>query len=407
MESKKTEKAIVLGIYGLVLTSIGILLPILPLFLTDLGIDPGELGLLFSVNMVAVAIGEMTWGRVIDKVGVGAALFTGTFFVAGITALFLFLESLPFLFILFFLLGFSRAAIFITGRWYIAVHSHPSERASSMALLVAIMSGTRSVASVIGGAVVDGWGYPPALLAAVIGPLLGGFLLLITRRKLRSVGMDGDRIGHDMGSEIQRPFRHAFIYIVGVQGIIAALNYFGFSLFLTYTSLYSTQVIGTDATSAGLLFSIQGFMNLIVVIPLARIADRRGKKVFMSIGLFGSAIAFLGMALSSTYTFLVISVIVFSLSFALFGPAAVATLSESVPHHRQGTAIGIYGVFEDVGMILGSSFGGILWENWNPFATFLSGSIAAIIGALASIRFIKELPPGENVQVREATNADG
>jgi MFS family permease len=390
MGSKTSEKNTVLGIYGLVLTSIGILLPVLPLYLSSLGIEPQELGLLFSVNMVAVAIGEMSWGRVIDKVGVGAALFTGTFLVAGLTSLLLVVRSLPLFFILFFCIGFSRAAIFITGRWYIAVHSHPSERASSMALLVAIMSGTRSVASVLGGIFVDGWGYPLALSSAVVGPLLGGFILLARRNKLNFSELDDKQTDLLVGDRIPTTFRQGLLYIVGIQGLVAAMNYFGFSVFLTYTSLFSTQVIGTDATGAGILFSIQGFVNLLVVIPIARIADRRGKKLFMRLGLLGSTVAFLGIALSSTYAVLMIFVVTFSLSFALFGPAAVALLSESVPKNRQGTAIGIYGVFEDVGMILGSSLGGFLWEKWSPMATFLSGSIAAAVGALASYKLIKE-----------------
>jgi len=406
MGSKKSEKKTILWIYGLVLTSIGILLPVLPLYLSSLGIEPQELGLLFSVNMVAVAIGEMSWGRVIDKVGVGAALFTGTFLVAGLSSLFLVVHSLPLFFILFFFLGFSRAAIFITGRWYIAIHSHPSERASSMALLVAIMSGTRSVASVIGGVFVDGWGYPLALSAAVVGPLLGGFVLLARRKRLSSSELDDKQTDLLVGDGIPTSFRRGLFYIVGIQGLVAALNYFGFSIFLTYTSLFSTQVIGTDATGAGILFSIQGFVNLLVVIPIARLADRKGKKLFMRMGLFGSTVAFLGIALSNTYAILMIFVVTFSLSFALFGPAAVALLSESVPKNRQGTAIGIYGVFEDVGMILGSSLGGYFWERWSPITTFLSGSIAAAIGALASFKLIKEPSAGDYQLINENVSID-
>lgn len=406
-ESKITEKVTILGIYGLVVASIGILLPVLPLYLTSLSIDPQELGLLFSVSMIAVAIGEMTWGRVIDKVGINAALFTGTFLVAGLTSLFLFLHSMPLFFIIFFLLGFSRAAIFITGRWYIAVHSLPSERASSMALLIAIMSGTRSVTSVIGGVIVDGWGYPPALMAAVVGPLLGGFLLLIRRRSLGTLEVDEKRAELPSLYEISSSSRQSLLYIVGIQGLIATLNYFGFSIFLTYISLYSTQVIGTDATKAGLLFSIQGFVNLLVVIPFARLADRRGKQLFMKLGLLGTAVAYLGMALANTYAILMFFVITFSLSFALFGPAAVALLSESVSNNRQGTAIGIYGVFEDTGMILGSSLGGFLWERWSPFATFLSGSIAAAIGAISSFQFIREHKPKDDPHFNEVTSLDG
>ncbi|OGO18046.1 MAG: hypothetical protein A2Z14_02600 [Chloroflexi bacterium RBG_16_48_8] len=343
--------------------------------------------------MIAVAIGEMTWGRVIDKVGLSPALFTGTFLVAGLTSLFLVIHSLPFFFILFFFLGFSRAAIFITGRWYIAVHSLPSERASSMAILIALFSGTRSVSSVIGGAIVDQWGYSPALMVAVLGPLLGGFLFVASLKRLRSSQLE-ERVADSRSiEEAPLSIRQVIFRFVGIQGIIAALHHFAFSIFLTYMPLLSTQVIGTDAFGAGALFSIQGFVNLLAVIPLARLADRRSKKLFITIGLFGSAGSFLGMAFTNNYPMLVIFVVTFSLSFALFGPAAVALLSESVPKNKQGTAIGMYGVFEDSGMIMGSALGGFLWERWTPLATFLSGSIAAGMGAITSFQLIKEHHP--------------
>ena len=100
--SHRSEKTIVLSIYSVVLSSIGVLGPILPLYLTSLDIKPQELGLLFSVNMIAVALGELSWGRVIDRLGVNVALFAGTFLVAGLTSLFLVIETLPLFFLLFF-----------------------------------------------------------------------------------------------------------------------------------------------------------------------------------------------------------------------------------------------------------------------------------------------------------------
>jgi len=177
---------------------------------------------------------------------------------------------------------------------------------------------------------------------------------------------------------------------VGIQGMVAALIFTGLAIFITYMPLLSTQVIGTDATGAGTLLSIQGFVTLLVVIPLGKLADRKGKRLFMTIGLLGTATAFLGMAYASNYSMLVLFTILFSSSFALFVPAALGLLSETVPNNQQGVAIGMYGVFEDSGMVAGSAVGGFVWEQWGHVATFLAGSIASVIGALFSFRFLKD-----------------
>lgn len=388
--SHRSERAIVLGIYSLAMSSMAILSPILPLYLTSLAITPQELGLLFSVQMIAVAIGELTWGRIIDKVGISAALFAGTFLTAGITSLYLVVESLPLFFILFFCLGFFRAAIIISGRWYVAVNSAPSERASSIALVTAIGSGTRSVSSIIGGVVVDVLGYSAAFLSAVLGPTLGGILFILALNRFRLPKRDDPSSAPLDTEKKSLSIRQVIFGIVGIQGMVAALIFTGLGIFITYMPLLSTQIIGTDATGAGALFSIQGFVNLLVVIPLAKLADRKGKRLFMIIGLLGTATAFLGMAFASNYTMLVLLTILFSLSFAIFVPAAIALLSERVPNNQQGVAIGMYGVFEDGGMVAGSAVGGFVWERWGHGATFLAGSVASVIGALFSLRFLKD-----------------
>jgi MFS family permease len=352
--------------------------------------------------MIAVAIGELTWGRVIDKVGINVALFVGTFLVAGLTSLFLVIKSLPLFFILFFCLGFTRAGIIIAGRWYVAVNSPPDEKATSIALVTAIGSGTRSVSSIIGGIVVDVLGYSAAFLSAILGPALGGFLFILALNRLRLPKREEAAIEREERDENPVSIRQVVFGIVGIQGIIAALIFFGFSTFLTFMPLLSTQVIGTDAIGTGALFSIQGFVNLLVVIPLAKLADRKGKRLFMLIGLLGTAIAFLGMALASNYTMLVLLTILFSFSFAIFVPAAIALLSERVPNNQQGVAIGMYGVFEDAGMVAGSGVGGFIWEQWGHISTFLAGSIASGIGFLLTSRILKE--PGQMNKKRIGSN---
>jgi MFS family permease len=247
----------------------------------------------------------------------------------------------------------------------------------------------------IGGVLVDLWSFTTALTAAVLGPVLAGILLLFTHTQLPPLKHRNENFPEEALVDSTPSIRQVIFGIVGIQGIVASLNYVMFSIFLTYMPLLSTQVIGSDATGTGALFSIQGLVNLIVVIPLAKLADRKGKRLFMILGLLGSGIAFVGMVFSNSYGMLVVFTILFSFSFATFGPAAVALLSERVSKKQQGVAIGMYGVFEDGGMIAGSALGGFLWEGLGHVATFLSGAGAAMLGSLITLRFLKDHPSTE------------
>lgn len=62
----------------------------------------------------------------------------------------------------------------------------------------------------------------------------------------------------------------------------------------------------------------------------------------------------------------------------------------AVPAHWQGTAMGIYGASEDLGIIIGSGAGGFVWSGLGPSWVFLMGSLSCILGAMVCIGFLHE-----------------
>ncbi|MFC1870483.1 MFS transporter [Chloroflexota bacterium] len=94
---------------------------------------------------------------------------------------------------------------------------------------------------------------------------------------------------------------------------------------------------------------------------------------------------------------LIVFAIFSNLGLAMFSPAALGLLSDSVPLHRQSTAMGIYrGVCKNTGIIAGSALGGFVWGAWGPRLTFLMGSVAAGLGAII-IQFSKRQGLQESV----------
>jgi len=384
------EKTRVLLVVGLVVFSLGVLTPILPIYLAARQMGAQTIGLLFSTQMVALALGEMTWGGIIDGLGPKVVMITGSFLAAMLMLIFPYVGSTVIFMVLFFLLGVSRAAIFVTGRWYLAVHSQASKRTRSMALFAVIFSGTTGVASIAGGLMADGWGYPAMFLVAAVSPILSGLLSLVGIKRLAPEEREKNASGR-VRKVSRRPMsRRALLKLVGMQGIVVALQFTGISIFRTYIPLMATDVLGTGATGASVFFAIQGFVDVTATIPLAGLADRKGKKRYMMLGLLGSIVAYVGMAFASDYWMLVVSVFSFSISAALFGPAALALFSESVPRERQATGMGMYGVSEDAGLIAGAALGGVVWGAWGHQATFLIGSLMAAIGSFLCYRVVHE-----------------
>ncbi|MBI3040108.1 MAG: MFS transporter, partial [Chloroflexi bacterium] len=85
-----SELVTVIAIMFTGVLSISVLQPVLPLYLTSIGIAPAVLGLMFSVAMIGMVIGESSGGWIADRVGLKLPLGVGTFLCAPVVFSFIF-----------------------------------------------------------------------------------------------------------------------------------------------------------------------------------------------------------------------------------------------------------------------------------------------------------------------------
>jgi predicted MFS family arabinose efflux permease len=163
-------------------------------------------------------------------------------------------------------------------------------------------------------------------------------------------------------------------------GFIGTLFFVGYGIFATYLPLYASGVTQANTSQVGVLFGIRGLISTVAMLPLGRLADRKGKWTLMPFGVGIVALAMASIAFSRSYLMLVASVIIFSLGSAIYLPLGAALLSQSIPVFWTGTAMGIYGLMEDFGWMIGPAIGGMLWEGWSQQATFMFASIMALMG---------------------------
>jgi MFS family permease len=64
----------------------------------------------------------------------------------------------------------------------------------------------------------------------------------------------------------------------------------------------------------------------------------------------------------------------------------LAMIPEVTPSKMHGAAIGIYGSFEDLGVIAGPLVYGFVWSVFGPISIFAATSITQLIGALLMYR---------------------
>ena len=153
------ELVVIIAVLGMGVLSRGVLEPILPLYLTSIGVVPTILGLMFSVAQIGMIIGGSFSGWMADKVGLKFPMSIGTFVSALLMFCFVLTREYPVIFLIFLSWGITRAALLPVGRGYVGTTVPVMRKATFMAILAAVLAGARGLGTLMGGFVADAWGY--------------------------------------------------------------------------------------------------------------------------------------------------------------------------------------------------------------------------------------------------------
>ena len=376
------ELVTVLAVSSFTFFSDQLLIPILPLFIAEKGVDTQTLGLLFSTTMLGLGVGEILWGWLADRADLKIILLMGTVIFGMVISGFLFAQNILALFVIFFLLGLFRAPMPIASRWYIGVHAPKHLKASFMALFGAVISLTASISGFTSGLIADMGSYRIVITIAACISVVFGIVLIGSFKKLEFRKTATNEITDvKEGENPARRNRKVIQSVIGL-GLLPALFFISFSIVNTFVPLFASDVHEASSTGVGVLFGVSGLVSFIVVIPLGRLADKKDKHTLIILSLILVGISVTGMAASKDYFMLLISLGIFSFALSMFMPTGMALISESVPSHRQGIAMGVYGLFEDVGAMIGPAIGGFLWVTWGPKSPFLAAGLITVVGAI-------------------------
>jgi len=163
-------------------------------------------------------------------------------------------------------------------------------------------------------------------------------------------------------------------------GSFGVIMFVSLGILMAYLPLLASDVAHLDPSQIGILFGIRGIVQILTIMPLSKLADKVGKSLFIPLGMVVVALSMIVVAISRDYTMLLISIFIFSTGAAMYFPSVSAILAESVPVTWVGTAMGIFGLLEDVGWMIGPAVGGLLLNSWSIQSPFVFGGVVALLG---------------------------
>jgi len=129
---------------------------------------------------------------------------------------------------------------------------------------------------------------------------------------------------------------------------------------------------------------INSFMlaNAVVLMPLSRLADIRGRVKYFKIGLYIFTIFSIGSGLSPNPTTLLIMRIMQGVGSALMHVTGMAIVTSAYPPEKRGVALGLNIGAVYVGLSLGPFIGGLLTQQWGWQSVFLASTPLSIIAII-------------------------
>lgn len=152
--------------------------------------------------------------------------------------------------------------------------------------------------------------------------------------------------------------------------------------------LYVTNVHGITVGAYGTLIAIQMITSILVYIPVARIADRIGRKPFVILTFLSFALFPVAIVLASNFGWLIVAYVIGGLR-EIGEPSRKAMIVDLAHDNIRARSVGLYYLVRSVSITPAAAIGGLLW-NIAPQVPFFTAATIGLIGTSVFILTVEE-----------------
>jgi MFS family permease len=345
----------------------GALLPIMPIYFTEHGVDLPTFGVIVAAWPAARLVGEPFFGWVADRVSRKLMMVVGLLLASVFAVLPLF-TFVPLVFILLRgLAGLASAIYDPAARGYLVDANPPAKRGEAFGLYGAAQMGGFMLGPVVGGLAAAIAGTPTIVFwvagaALVVSAVLVAVLVPELHVRVHEEP-DGTAEADDpavpgAADVAQRPRRLLNrLLIAGVALNVSA--YFASGSYEVAWSLYLTS-LGAGPAAIGLTFFSFALPVLLLSGWFGKFADREGGFWQIVVGLIVAGICGTAYVLVGQVWWIVLVGLIEGAAFAAASPALYLLVARAAPAGRSSTAQGIFGAAGTMGTIIASLFAGYI-----------------------------------------------
>jgi DHA1 family multidrug resistance protein-like MFS transporter len=390
MKGTDRKKILILSFSLVVVTlGFGMVIPVFPFFIEDLGGGGSELGLLVATSAFLEFIFGPIWGSVSDRTGRKPILMLGMIGYALSLFLFGISTQLWMLFAARALSGILSSATIATALAYISDSTSEEDRGGGMGILGAAMALGIMLGPGLGGWLANETLSTPFFISASLS--LVTFILIFI---LLPESLSAEARKQTVVSIVKpRELLGALFSTIGVLFFMVTFFSFGLTNFEAIFGLYALEKFGYGPERVGTILMVVAIVSTIGKALLTGPTTKRWGEVKVIRGsLIAGSVGFLVLLLANTYATILLATGFFILSKTLLRPAALALISKRTSRGT-GAVMGLSNSFISLGRILGPIWAGFVFDV-NVDYPYLSGSVVMFIGFLISLLWVKESREG-------------
>ena len=240
------------------------------------------------------------------------------------------------------------------------------------------------IGSILGAVIAFGllniWDYEDIFLLAFVPGLLATFAVLFVKEPTRQTQKASAQSSIQLSLQALPTNLRIFIIV----SAIFALGHFGYAFLL----LKALDIGLTDKNTI-LVYVLFYVIYAICAIPSGVLSDKIGRKPILMAGYTLFALISFGLIFTSSTWTLLLFFGIYGIFFALIDGAQRAFVVDLAPAHLKATALGTFHTAVGLVALPGGFIAGILWDEFNPEATFIYGFALAII-SVTMFLFVKD-----------------
>ncbi|WP_342512329.1 multidrug efflux MFS transporter NorA [Sporosarcina sp. FSL K6-1522] len=377
MKNQNGVLAILLMNLFIAFLGIGLVIPVLPTIMNELGITGAVVGYMVAAFAITQLIISPFAGRWVDKYGRKIMIIIGLLIFGFSEFLFGYGKSVEVLFISRMLGGVSAAFIMPAVTAFIADITTTATRSKALGYMSAAINTGFIIGPGLGGFLAEIGTRVPFYSAGVLG-VFAAILSLILLKEPEREAVEAPTAGQATG------LRRVFIPMYFIAFLLIFVSTFGLAAFESLFSLFVDHKFGFTPKDIAIVITGSAIVGAIAQIVLFdRLTKLMGEINLIRYALGISAVLVLLMTYVSSYFSILLTTFVLFIGFDLMRPAITSYLSK-IAGNEQGFVGGMNSTFTSIGNIFGPIIGGALFDV-NLNYPYYFAALVLIVGTVIAL----------------------